>query len=230
MRPISRRTFNASVAATLVGASTGATLGREDDPVGPLVGHVSSSSAILWYRPEATGRYSLLASAGDAAAEIRAVADSTVENDRGVTWRLEGLKPATRYAYSIHSGSEALVAGEDYYFETAPEDGHPTRVCLAFGSCASNEPLALWTQIEERGAQGLVLLGDTPYIDSTNLATARKKHQAFLSIPELAAVVQHTPVWGTWDDHDFGANDSDGRLKGKEGSRQAFLEYRAISV
>ncbi len=100
-------------------------------------------------------------------------------------------------------------------------------MCLAFGSCADNKPVPLWTQIEEKGAQGLVLLGDTPYIDSTDLATARRKHREFLSIPQLAAAARHMPVWGTWDDHDFGRNDSDGRLKGKERTRQAFVEYRA---
>jgi len=227
MKPISRRTFNASVAATLVLPSARASRTVADTPVGPMVGHVSSESAILWYRPAATGTFSLLAHAEHAAGEIRVVGNSTDENDRCVTWRLEGLKPATRYQYSIRSESQTLHEGDDFYFETAPENGVRAHVCLAFGSCAHRSPLALWTQIQERGAQGLVLLGDTPYIDSTNLDTARQKHREFLSIPELAAIARHTPVWGTWDDHDFGANDSDGLLKGKEQTRQAFIEYRA---
>ena len=210
-----------------MGASVRASRTTAEAPVGPMVGHVSSTSALLWYRPAATGGFSLLARASDAALEVRAVANSTDENDRSVTWRLEGLQPATRYQYSISSESKELLAGKDYYFDTAPEDSPPTRVCLAFGSCAFTESLPLWTQIDERGAQGLILLGDTPYIDTTDLATARKKHRDFLSIPQLAAIVQHMPVWGTWDDHDFGANDSDGRLEGKEQSRRAFIEYRA---
>jgi len=227
MKPMSRRTFNASLAATLVVPSVKASSTASDTPVGPMVGHVSSDSAILWYRPATTGKYSLLVRAGDAAEDIRIASNSTVENDRCLTWRLQGLKPATRYHYRIRSESEALHDGDDLYFDTAPEADAQTRVCLAFGSCAHRKPLALWSQIEERGAQGLVLLGDTPYIDSTNLDTARQKHREFLSIPELAAIARHTPVWGTWDDHDFGANDSDGRLKGKEQTRRAFTEYRA---
>ncbi|MCZ6597672.1 MAG: alkaline phosphatase D family protein [Planctomycetota bacterium] len=226
-QPISRRTFNASVAATFVGVSVGASRRGTETPVGPMVGHVSSTSAVLWYRPAETGRFSLLARAGEAAPEVRVDANSEDVNDRCVTWRLEGLKPATRYQYSIRAESQELLGGPGYTFETAPADGSQTRVCLAFGSCARTEPLSLWTQIGESEAQGLVLLGDTPYIDSTKLETARKKHRAFLSIPQLAAVVQRMPVWGTWDDHDFGANDSDGRLAGKEQNRRAFIEYRA---
>jgi alkaline phosphatase D len=33
-------------------------------------------------------------------------------------------------------------------------------------------------------------------------------------------------VYSTWDDHDFGRNDTDGNLEGKENSRQAFSEHR----
>ena len=47
MKPISRRTFDASVAASLLGASAGATRKETETPVGPMVGHVSSTSAIL---------------------------------------------------------------------------------------------------------------------------------------------------------------------------------------
>jgi alkaline phosphatase D len=36
------------------------------------------------------------------------------------------------------------------------------------------------------------------------------------------------PLFATWDDHDFGKNDTDGRLPGRENSRRAFLEYRPI--
>jgi alkaline phosphatase D len=72
-----------------------------------------------------------------------------------------------------------------------------------------------------------VLLGDTPYIDSTRLATARAAHRAFLQTPSLAAAVREIPLWSTWDDHDFGKNGANGLLRGKDGPRRAYLEYRA---
>ena len=225
---INRRTFNTSIAIGLVGSTAlvADTL-KSEDQVGPMVGHVSSSSAIIWHRPTETGKFRLQVAADHLKNNLQTVSECTDETDRCMTWRITGLQPATRYRYSIHSESESIIDGEDCYFVTAPSDDSQTKVCLAFGSCAHSKPLALWTQMQDRNAQGLVMLGDTPYIDSTDLAIARKKHRAFLSVPELASLVRHTPVWGTWDDHDFGRNDSDGRLKGKEKSRQAFINYRA---
>ena len=57
--------------------------------------------------------------------------------------------------------------------------------------------------------------------------TARAKHRRFLEVPELACLARTLPVWGTWDDHDFGKNDADGTLPGKAETRRAFVEYRA---
>ncbi len=226
---LSRRDFNSSLAAGLAAASLGATKppGRSS-LVGPMVGHVSDTEAVLWCRPSTPERVEVVVQAPDGTAR-RATAVATTQNDLCVTWRLDRLQPSTRYVYRVLGEQGAVLAeGDDLHFDTAPGDDGPNRATLAFGSCADTEPLVLWRQIDESGVDGLVLLGDTPYIDSTNLAVAREKHRAFLSVPELAALVRHTPTWGTWDDHDFGRNDSDGRLKGKENTRRAFVEYRAL--
>ena len=225
MDPINRRTFSASVATGIVTATTAVAKTKVETPVGPMVGHVSFNAAVLWYRPSELGSYLLRVrdSMGDVVAEI--TSDSTLASDRCVHWRVAGLQPDTQYRYEIRSSDKTIIGGQS--FTTAPANDRKTKICLAFGSCASNASLALWTQMAERGATGLILLGDTPYIDSTQLSVARQKHREFLSIPELAQFMRNRPVWGTWDDHDFGKNDSDGTLPGKEKSRQAFIEYRA---
>ncbi len=115
MKPISRRTFNASVAATIAGFYSGASLAEAQttvEAVGPMVGHVSSTTAILWYRPATAGRF-LLRAQTEKGKKFKSVARAMDENDRCVTWQLKGLKPATRYEYTIQSESKALLAGEN---------------------------------------------------------------------------------------------------------------------
>jgi len=80
--------------------------------------------------------------------------------------------------------------------------------------------------MNEEKIDALVLLGDTPYIDTTDLDVQRKRYREFAAVPAFANLVAHTPVYSTWDDHDFGRNDTDGNLPGKENSRQAFCENR----
>ncbi|HBN77687.1 MAG TPA: hypothetical protein DD473_18125 [Planctomycetaceae bacterium] len=194
--------------------------------VGPMVGHVSETSAKIWFRPDQPGQYELLVSAEDGESYERAFqAEASETQDLCITWDVTDLKSETHYQYSIlGNGTKSTEVNS---FVTAPDAKLKSKICLAFGSCADMNSIPLWTQMEERGAEGLVLLGDTPYIDRTDLKTAREKHRQFLVVPELAKLICHTPTWGTWDDHDFGRNDSDGRLPGKENTRQAFVEYRA---
>ena len=204
------------MATGIAGASTAVAETAKDTPVGPMVGHLSTNHARLWYRPAEAGSYSLAIRDMSGALIAKKMGEAIAENDRCVVWDIAGLKPARRYRYDIESNGKTVVGGDDCFFKTAPAHDSGAKVCLAFGSCAASKPLALWTQMADRGAQGLVLLGDTPYIDSTVLQVAREKHRGFLSIPELSRFMRQRPVWGTWDDHDFGRNNSDGNLPGKK--------------
>lgn len=194
--------------------------------VGPVVGDISADSAILWARPVHQGDYKLVVSSDDPSflRELSAYAD--IENDLCVHWQVEGLRSDTTYKYRIECEDRIIASGDDCHFRTAPPPDEPSRVCLALGSCAWNEPLELWRMMNEEGAQGIVLLGDTPYIDSRDLSFARRQHREFWMIPQLAKLGRHTPVWGTWDDHDYGDNGEDGNFPGKHHTRRAFLEYR----
>ena len=98
---------------------------------------------------------------------------------------------------------------------------------LAFGSCASAVKFPvqpIWKLIAAAQPHAVVLLGDTPYIDSTDLEAQRAGYRAFFAREDVAALRAQAPFYCTWDDHDFGTNDCDGRIAGKENSRRAFVE------
>ncbi|MEZ6015859.1 MAG: alkaline phosphatase D family protein [Planctomycetota bacterium] len=189
------------------------------------MGHVDHTRAILWARLPRVGRCAITLEHGASIQTIEGEARD--EHDRCVRFEARDLAPASDYRYELRQGAEVLAAGPTCRFRTAPAPETPARVKLALGSCAASEPSSVWSTIMLAGAEGLVLLGDTPYIDSTDLNVAREKHRRFLEVPELACLARTLPVWGTWDDHDFGKNDSDGTLPGKAEARRAFVEYRA---
>lgn len=194
---------------------------------GPFIGHVNDESAIIWARSPVAGPYSLdVHLPGDEKSARRVLATATEEEDYCLRWEVDGLAANTKYRYRIRRHTETLWQGDSYYFHTAPSASLPADVTLVFGSCASSEPSSIWHQIREQNADGVVLLGDTPYIDVTDLDRVRDAYRRFSSIPPLAETFRSLPFWGTWDDHDFGRNDSDGTLPGKEHSRHGFVNYR----
>ena len=229
MKNLDRRSFGATVVSGITASAVNGQSEQGVQAVGPFVGHVSDDSAKIWYRPAQMGTYELKIQNAEQRGDTKTFqAESLSENDLCVIWHIPDLKPDSTYHYEIMKAGKVVPAEGVQKLTTAPADLAKTKVSLAFGSCAESRPLQLWNQMEQHGADGLVLLGDTPYIDSTDLATQRGKHREFLGIPELSEFGRSHPVWGTWDDHDFGRNDSDGNLPGKENSRKAFLEYRAL--
>jgi len=230
MRPL-QSAATAWFALLLLGpAPAGGPAAVAGDPlVGPALGHVDETTARVWIRPPAAGDVELVVR--DATGEVVATAEGRAreENDLCVVLEADGLAPGRDHTYEVVDEDGPLATGPTLRFRTAPIADAPGRVTLAFGSCASSEPSSVWSTIELRGAEGLVLLGDTPYLDTRDLGEARAKHRRFLQVPELARLTRSTPIWGTWDDHDFGGNDVDGRMQGKERTRRAFVEYRAHS-
>ncbi len=201
---------------------------------GPMIGHVDSENARLWYRPaevhQGYANWVCELSRGDTITRTEAVIDG--DHDFTLHFNAGSLIPDTEYAYRIFPVDEERAWSEGWKtqgsFRTRPtESGSQDQVILGLGSCAPSVPDPIWSKILEEGCQGFVFLGDTPYVDSDQLSVARAKHREFLRQPEIAAMIRQIPCWGTWDDHDFGKNDGHGDFSGKHIARIAFTEYRA---
>ncbi|MGI9454925.1 MAG: alkaline phosphatase D family protein [Aeoliella sp.] len=196
---------------------------------GPFVGHVAPTAAKIWARCQQLGPH--ICSLTDVKTGKREMATAVVgeEHDRCALWDFQNLEPNHTYRYEIGRGREVLCYGEVYQLRTAPDVDDPARVTIAFGSCAREDAgtATTWNRVVALQPDAFVLLGDTPYIDTTDLARQRKRYGEFAAVPAMARLFRSTSMYGTWDDHDFGRNDTDGRLPGKERSRQAFIEYRA---
>ncbi|MEC9093048.1 MAG: alkaline phosphatase D family protein [Planctomycetota bacterium] len=226
-----REAIVAGVTATplLAGAVKQATAAdSENNAVGPILGHVDHEMAIIWYRPNSPGEYIAKITNMKTRQSRSAKAQTSLEHDSCITWRFDNLDANSEYAYSITHLGKSVADGINQRIHTAPPVSQPTKTVLAMGSCASSTKFFdVWAQIAKHNIDALMLLGDTPYIDNRQLNVNRMRHREFLSIPTLAKLGASTPVWGTWDDHDFGGNDTDGKIANKQAIRQAFTEYRA---
>lgn len=198
--------------------------------LGPQLGHVGHDTARIWARAQAPGTCTLwlLDEARPSVRAIETIADP--DHDLCMVFNLNGLAPETSYRFAICDGPPADPADWPHAFRTAPDPATPARVALAFGSCCKDtpgEPLPIFETIAAHNPDALVLIGDTPYIDSTDLAVQRRRYREFFANPQLAALRASTATYATWDDHDFGLNDTDGRLKERVNARRAFVEYHA---
>ena len=224
------------VVATLTGRSTAAyaavvTTRSAQSAIthGPFLGHLTSTSARVWARCSTPGVYRLTARGIAERRELATTAEATPENDMCVVWRVTGLQAETRYGYEVTAQGQQMLGNEAAYFVTPAAQDVPTVTRLAIGSCAREDAgsSAVWRRMAAMDPHAVVLLGDTPYIDSTVLEVQRTRYGEFAAVPDFATLLRNRPLYATWDDHDFGANDTNGQLDGKANSRRAFIEYHA---
>ena len=171
---------------------------------GPILGDLTSNSVRIWIRTDSAEKVEVVLQ--DMKSEPPSFhhfpLTTTEENDFTVKLHAKILKPNTIYTYTI-GGKEH----KDWHFTTRPLQDITARI--AFGSCANEKEgsTKVWNRLNADNIDALVLLGDTPYIDTTDLATQRKRYREFSAVPAFASLVSHTPLYATWDDHDFGRND-----------------------
>ncbi|MFO0425956.1 MAG: alkaline phosphatase D family protein [Planctomyces sp.] len=207
---------------------------------GPILGHLNPATANVFARVSEVGQYEIRIYPNHASTSAEKKDSAQVfssealeENDMTVHWNIDGLQPASVYRIEIldNRGQRLqLDRPGDLTLTTPPAANEETIVRLAFGSCAwdvSHPVQNVWTTMADAGVSAAVLLGDTPYIDSTDLSVLRKRYRDFWGNPQLRAISHRFPFYATWDDHDFGPDDALGRTPNKQNSRKAFMEYHA---
>lgn len=224
-----RRDFLAGVlalgAAPLTGQGQPADAGAV---LGPLLGHADEASALVWMRVGRPGEFTLEVEPEAGGVPQRLTQTAKAQDDFCLHWQVGGLAPDTRYRYRVLQDGAPLAAAAGQAFRTAPAPGAPAKVRLAVSSCAKEDEgsRAVWKRMAAEKVDAVVLIGDTPYIDSTDLDKQTQRHRDFAAVAEYQDLLRSRPCWWTWDDHDFAGNDASGLAAGKENTRLVFRRYR----
>jgi alkaline phosphatase D len=97
---------------------------------------------------------------------------------------------------------------------------------IVFASCChESKPAPIFQSILAYKPQLFVWMGDNIYGDSPNMAVLREKYNLQQFRPSYREICDLCPVIGTWDDHDFGANDAGKNYPNRVESQQAFLDF-----
>jgi alkaline phosphatase D len=102
---------------------------------------------------------------------------------------------------------------------------------IAAGSCIRQDrPQPIWAGVAAFGPEVLLLLGDTIYGDTEDMAVLREKYGRLAANAGFAAVRAKAPLVAVWDDHDYGANDAGREYPRRRESQQEFLDFFGVAV
>ena len=203
---------------------------NETIPVGPLVGQATASTVTLWMFTDATSKVSVRyvpvdQNEPEKRAEFAAFtmpADMVSGQPFKVT--LTDLMPQTDYRYLIEIDGK-LESSRGGTFRTAPVQGETSKFRVGVTSCMeTGRPQGSWKLFLAEKPTFHLTLGDTHYGDSTDPNVQWTHHLRYRREANFAAVIAAMPTYAMWDDHDYGENNSDGTLQGKERSLESWKD------
>lgn len=165
----------ATSAAWLGGKETDAT-----DLLGPILGHLETTEAFLWLKSAQPGTYEIRLKA-EADGKTHALTLKAEETAHGcMTFHFKNLQPNSVYTYQAFENGTAKFPSEKLSFATPAPTAEKRRTKLVISSCAKEDlgSREVWQRMAACQPDGVVLLGDTPYIDSTEPEVLLKRHTA----------------------------------------------------
>lgn len=100
---------------------------------------------------------------------------------------------------------------------------------IAFGSCNdSTKDQAYWRLIARDRPDLWLWLGDIIYADRLSMQQRAACFRTLAEDPDYASFAAATPIFGTWDDHDYAHDNADGSWPAKRESQVALLDFLQV--
>ena len=97
---------------------------------------------------------------------------------------------------------------------------------IAFGSCAyEGQSQPVLDLVVKHKPDLFIYLGDNIYGDTYNMKELQAKYDSLAAKPEFQHLKKSTRILATWDDHDYGWNDSGKEYPYKKESKEIFLNF-----
>jgi len=162
-------------------------------------------------------------------------------------WLIGGLKPGTHYQYRVHWRKGATRAhSAPLRFRTEelwPYRKDPPPLRILASSCAYTndadadrpgkpygQSTAIFQSMAARKPDVNLWMGDNIYyreVDFDDESAMARRYDQWRALPDLQALLQTGRHIATWDDHDYGPNDSNASYTYKDQSLKLFQRYWA---
>lgn len=178
---------------------------------GPMIGAVTEDSVRFWVRTasESPVEIRCFDSQGQLAAKALARTDSAADYTAVVT--VAGLTAATKYSYEVYVNGLPVSLDETPTFTTYAGKGSSGVFKIGVGGCAGYTPKYeyMWSTLASRPLDAMLMLGDNVYIDIPEMPGAFHDYTYYRrqSQPDFRKLVQSTPMYAIWDDHDAATDD-----------------------
>ncbi len=180
---------------------------------GPMLGNIHSHGATLWLRTLAPASVEVRVQTHMGEKHYGPV-KSSKKSDLSAVVKITGLEPDRRYPYRVLVDGRAIPLPPGAVITTPAANTQLDQWRIVFGSCFHRWGLGNEKQVEQilrREPAAMLLNGDMAVQDRNNhLGLHRADYLLRDFFPAWKHLVASVPVYATWDDHDYFANDKAG--------------------
>ncbi len=209
---------------------------------GPMPGYSSAREVTIWLQTDAPSMVQIAywPTENPRTRRLTSGQSSKALNAYTVELNAKDLQPGTRYAYQVLLDGEPVTAQYTQHFKTQPlwqRRIDPPDFSFALASCSyvnqavydrPGDPFGgdyqIYSSVADQQPDFMLWLGDNVYyreVDWNAPSSMYARYSYSRRLPELQRLLTSTHHYATWDDHDYGPNDSD---------RSYFLREQAVQV
>ncbi|MDZ7716487.1 MAG: alkaline phosphatase D family protein [Balneolaceae bacterium] len=214
---------------------------------GPMLGHVEFEEVNLWLQTTSPASFEITywpKGEEDSARSYKGTTNTRASNTAHI--KLANLSEGTTYEYDIFVNDTKMTFSYATEFATQKQWKYRTaapNVTLAMGSCLYiNDPEddrpgdgyggdpAILETIADMNPDLMLWLGDNLYYREPDFYTEEQmdaRYKDARNTPEMQRLLATSANLATWDDHDYGPNNSSGTYRMKEASLNIFKRYWA---
>ncbi len=208
---------------------------------GPMLGYCEQREVLIWV--QTTAPASVLVEYTDA--EGRALVTNTVQTEKATAFTAKLLadqvQPGQHYTYQVLINGQPVALSYPTEFTAQPIwrwRADPPAFTVALGSCTYvNEPVydrpgagygseyEIFQSIDQKNPDLMIALGDNMYLREPDWYTRtgyQHRYTHTRSLPEMQPLLARTHHYATWDDHDYGPNNSDRTWVHKSLAKETF--------
>lgn len=222
----------------------------QDHPLlsaGPMNAYAEMTEVAVWVQTKADARVRLHYWPQSAQAPAKA-ATQTIQTsavgDHIAVFTIAGLPFGTKFDYEVEINGQVVPRAYPLRFQTQPLwrwQSEPPEFRIAFGSCAyfNDEPFdrpgrpyggdhEIFDALAKKQPDMMLWLGDNVYYREADWLTEsamRYRWRHNRASPGLQPILGSAQHYATWDDHDYGPNDSDRSFRLKGEALRVFADY-----
>lgn len=210
---------------------------------GPMLGYAEMREVLIWVQTTEAAEVKIGYQSDQAGAPLLFTKNIATSSVTAFTAKLiaDQVQPGLNYTYDVYINGKKVELDYPTTFSTPPIwrwRTDPPKFSVALGSCTYiNEPeydrpgdgygseYEIFNAIDQKQPELMIWLGDNTYLREPDWYTRTgtlHRYTHTRSTKEMQPLLARTHHYATWDDHDYGPNNSDRTWVQKELATEAF--------